>query len=180
MSKTLSERAALVSQVEDLMLRGITRPRSVARMVAGISPQTAKRYIALVTQGWRDRSGASNETHRTRLLAEAQEIYKRAFEVVARAANEEHPGPATFSAIATALGVALKATERQAKLLGLDSEKREHGYDPATLDVLRERLLLAPTGYDPGGDAIREMYGVAPDQGDSADESASNLPQRID
>jgi hypothetical protein len=164
--KTLLEREALISKVEDLMVRGIRRPGSIIRMVDGLaSTRTAKHYVELVEQRWRSINGATNEKERARLIAEAKEIHKRAFDAVAQASNFE-PTAATQSAIATALGVALKALERQSKLLGLDSEKRVVDAGDKTLEAIRDAKLLEFDRADP----LRDFY-TLPVAADHADET---------
>jgi hypothetical protein len=154
-AKTIHERDKLISEVEDLMLRGIRRPATIFRMVAGIgNSRTASRYIAAVSNRWKIRNGVDNEAHRQRLLAEAQEIHMRAFSIVAHMSNLKEQTPASGSAAATALGVGLKALERQAKLLGLDSERRVVDASPETLDALREAKSF---GFD-RVDALRDLY----------------------
>jgi hypothetical protein len=155
--KTIAEREKLVNDVEDLMLRGINRPTTICRMVSGIgNRQTAVRYIDAVIARWRNRNGVDNEVHRQRLLAETQEIHSRAFSIVARVSNLETQTPASASAAATALGVALKALERQAKLLGLDSERRVVDAGPEALDALRESKSL---GFD-RPNALVDLYAL--------------------
>ena len=149
------------------MLRGIRRPATIVRMVDGIgNSRTAKHYVQLVESRWRELNGETNENERARLVAEAREIHKRAFEAVARASNLE-PTAATQSAIATALGVALKALERQAKLLGLDSEKRVVDVGDKTLEAIRDAKLLDFDRPDP----LRDFYGqtVAADHAEETD-----------
>jgi hypothetical protein len=159
-AKTIAERDKLISEVEDLMLRGINRPATIFRMVAGIgNSRTASRYIAAVVNRWKIRNGVDNEAHRQRLLAEAQEIHLRAFSIVAQMANLEYQSPASGSAAATALGIGLKALERQAKLLGLDSEKRIIDAGSDTLDAIREAKSL---GFD-RVDALVDVYAALTD-----------------
>lgn len=164
--KTLAERESLINQVEDLMLRGIRRPATIARMIDGIgSNRTAKHYIRLVEYRWTELHGATNDAERARLIAESREIHKRAFEVVARASNLE-PTAATQSTVATALGVALKALERQSKLLGLDSEKRVVDAGDKTLEALRDAKLAEFERPNP----LRDLYATASAAADHVDE----------
>jgi hypothetical protein len=158
--KTIGQREKLINEVEDLILRGVNRPATICRMVDGIgNSRTAARYIAAVSERWKVRNGVDNEAHRQRLLAEAQEIHRRAYAVVAQMSNLDHQTPAAGSAAATALGVALKALERQAKLLGLDSEKRIVDAGPDTLDAIREAKSL---GFE-RVNAIVDLYAPVTD-----------------
>jgi hypothetical protein len=143
---TNAEREQALSQAESMMLRGIVSAAAIARSLK-ISPHTAGKYVKIIRQRWaskRDRGDLA--AMHAELVEQARETLRRAWSVVATAANEKG---GNASAQVGALRIALQAQERLAQLLGLD-EPRVAGdlsFDTAAgaLDAIGAAVKADPT-----------------------------------
>jgi hypothetical protein len=159
MARSIAERERLLDMVERAMLTGLNQASAIGR-ACSISRQAATRYKAAVEDRWSKRDDlADRDRQRRRLIQQADYIHRRAHEAYAVAINA-----GKLSAACSALGRAIAAQERVAKLLGLDSESLNHSFDEATLEQLRSNAIAraeAEVARFADVDPIRELYGIA-------------------
>lgn len=110
---TNSKRDRLLSQCENLLLRGIESPTDVADSLQ-VSFNTAKSYISLVRERWATYSSVDElQAKRQELIRKTEEIIKEAWMLRSTAKNN-------LEAV-EALRTALIAIERLEKLQGINS-----------------------------------------------------------
>lgn len=110
---TNSKRDRLLSQCENLLLRGVDSPTDVADSLQ-VSFNTAKSYISLVKERWATYSSIDElQAKRQELIRKTEEIIKEAWTLRSTARNN-------LEAVG-ALRTALIAIERLEKLQGLNS-----------------------------------------------------------
>lgn len=108
-----SKRDRLLSQCENLMLRGIDSPTDISDSL-NVSFNTAKAYINLVKERWTTYSSVDElQAKRQELIRKTEEVVKEAWILRSTAKNN-------LEAVA-ALRTALIAVERLEKLQGLSS-----------------------------------------------------------
>lgn len=157
MPRSNAEREHLLERVETALLQGIERPTALAKVVPGLTRQTAAQYAKIIEKRWATREGVDDrEKLRRRLIKQAQHVMRRAWESYVIAFNSN-----SHNGASSALRRVLDAQERIAKLSGLDTEHVEHSVDEATLERWRAAAITASEAEIANdADPIRTMRGL--------------------
>lgn len=117
MSKNLTKKLEIAEQVEELMLKGMTKPVDFVRAIPDITDyRIAKAYIKGIRDKW-SRKTLDLEQERTRLILQSEEALRDAEERIDKITDSE----SMF--LAAMKNAARNERIEQKKLLGLD-EKR--------------------------------------------------------
>ena len=113
---------------EFAMARGVRRPGTLARMT-GLTPRTAKRWMAEVEAGWKQGMAEDERNvRREQLYREADAIARQAWQIVL---DGKHPGW-----VIGALRVVLEANKRRARLCGMDGHQIDLTQDLQSISML--------------------------------------------